>query len=215
MAGVGSGDVDLNAGTIQFHGQELAAGVDHRGFDAFARVGLDQQHHAPTAARAANLSCERAFAAGAFDDAVDCLGGDRRKVAFAEAPLFAHQTAGIGPVGFFEGAAQLLRNFRNARQIVVNLCVPVDVLLENVPVVDGGFPRFAGVTKNETALELREIDAELGPAFATRRQLDGGGATEGRGIVILGAGGNTDHDGFGVTTDVNPVGFALPSRGET
>ena len=133
MAGFGSGDVDLNAGTIQFHGQELAAGVDHRGLDAFARVGLDQQHHAPTAARAADLSGERAFAAGAFDDAVDCLGGDRRKIAFAEAPLFAHQTAGIGPVGFFEGAAQLLRNFRNARQIVVKDMKGLAALLNSAP----------------------------------------------------------------------------------
>ena len=176
--------------------------------------GSIRQHDAATATRTADLSRQSALAAGAFDDAVDRFRGDGRKIALSEAPLFAHQSAGFGPVGFLQSAAKLLRDLRDAREIVVDLRVSVDVFLEDVPIVDGGLARLAGVAKYEAALEFGEIDAQLGAMLAAGRKLDGGGATEGRRIMVLRARGNADHDGFGVAADVDPVGLALPCSRE-
>src|SRR5262245_49634535 len=86
----GSGDGDLDAGTVNFHGQQLAARLGYGLFHALPLVWLDQQHHAAAATRAADLSGKGAFPARSFDDAVDGSGGNRRQVPFAEVPLLAH-----------------------------------------------------------------------------------------------------------------------------
>src|SRR5262245_46545396 len=70
----GSEDGNLHAGTVDFHGQQTAPGVGYGFLHARPRVGLNQHHHPPAAARPANLPREGAFAARAFDNAVNGLG---------------------------------------------------------------------------------------------------------------------------------------------
>ncbi len=103
----------------------------------------------------------------------------------------------------------MLRDFGDAREIVENGFVAVDVRAEDVPIVDGGLARVAGVAEDETTLEFGEIDAELGAALAAGRKLDGRGAAEGRRVVILRAGGDANDDGFGIAANVNPIGLTF------
>src|SRR5207245_2603316 len=50
--------------------------------------------------------------------------------------------------------------------------------------------------------------------FAAGRQLDRRSAAKGRGVMVLGAGGNVDDNGLGVATDVDPIDLALPCSGK-
>src|ERR1700682_4297010 len=96
----------------------------------------------------------------------------------------------------------------------MNPRVAIDVGAKDIPIVYGGLARLTGVAKNQAALKFRKIDAEFGAMLAARREFDGGGATEGRRVVVLRAGGDADHDGFRIAADVDPVGPALSCSGE-
>src|SRR5207244_7581350 len=71
-----------------------------------------------------------------------------------------------------------------------------------------------GVGDDYAALEFVKIDAQFNAVFAARGKFDGRGTTEGGRVMILGASGNIDDDGFCVAADVDPVDLALPRPGE-
>src|SRR5215471_5395786 len=210
-----SGDSDLDAGPVNFHGEKLAASVGNSFLNADPGVRFDQHYYATAAARAANFSRQRAFPARALDDAIDCFRGNCRQIAFAKIPFFAHQAAGFFPIGFLECDAHGLRHFRDALEIGANLLLAVDVRLEYFPVVDARLPRLAGVAKYEAPFEFASVEAQFNTAFATGRKFDSSGAAECRRIVVLRSGGNFDDDPFRVAADVDPIHFALPGRGKT
>src|SRR5262249_10768225 len=158
-SGEGSGDGDLDAGAVNGHGKELAAGIGNGLLDAGPGFRFDQHYYATTAARAADFSRKRAFPACALYDAIDRFRGNRRQIAFAEVPLFAHEAAGFRPIGFLERDAHGLRHFRNTLEIGANLLLAVDVGLEDFPVVDTRLPRLAGVAKHQASFELAGIEA--------------------------------------------------------
>src|SRR5258708_22050893 len=50
--------------------------------------------------------------------------------------------------------------------------------------------------------------------LAAGREFDGSGAAEGLRVMILRSGRDTDHNGFGIAADVDPVDLALSCSGE-
>src|SRR5262249_13655340 len=138
---------------------------------------------------------------------------DRGQIALAEAPLFAHQAADLGPVGPLELAAEFLCHLGDPGEIAKDLFVSVDVVPENIPVIDCRFAGLAGVTEHQATLEFGQGDAEFGAALAAWRQFDRGRSAKRGRVVVLRSGGYVNHDGFGVSADVNPVGLALAGTG--
>src|SRR5580692_4464156 len=143
------GDVDLHAGTVDFHWQDLAAGGSDRGLHSFARVGLNQHHYAAAATCPADLSRESSLPARPCNDAVDRFGGDSREIALSEGPLFSHQPPGIAPVLSFQLALKFQRDLRDTRKVEVHLFVSIDMFLEDIPIVDGRLPRLSRVAEHD------------------------------------------------------------------
>src|SRR2546423_3837765 len=204
---------DLHARAVDFHRQYFPTGLNDGSLNTLSSFRLDQQDHAASTARAADFAGQRAFTATAIHDAVNRSRRDGREVTLAKGPFFAHEAAYLAPVGAFEGAAKKLRDFRDAREVGEHFLVAVDVRAKHVPIIDGGFAGLAGIAEHDSALELGEIDAQFGAALTAGRQLDGRSSAKRRWIMILCAGGDVNNDGFGVTADVNPIGFALARSG--
>src|SRR5258705_3729454 len=93
---------DWDALAVDGNGQTLGTRLTNGLFHTFPGVWFDQEDHTAASARSADLARQRAIATGVVDDPVDGLRRDRGQVSLAEGPLFAHQAAGFGPVGFFE-----------------------------------------------------------------------------------------------------------------
>src|SRR2546422_9060291 len=151
---------------------------------------------------------------GAVDNAVDGLRRDRGQISLAEGPLFLHQAASFGPVGFFECQAHLLSDVGNALQAVLHGELAADVRLVDFPVVYAVLARFPGIADHHTALEFVQVHAQFNAMLTAGWEFDGSGAAEGRRVVILGSGGHIDDDGFGVAADVDPIDLALARSGE-
>src|SRR5215471_2152159 len=210
----GSGDGDLHAGTVDFHGQQTAPRIGYSFLHGGSRLGLDQHHHTAAATRPANLPREGAFTTRAFDNVVDGLGRNGGQVPFAKIPFLAHQTAGLGPIGQLERNAHRLRHFGNPLEVGPHLLLAVDMGLEYLPIVDARLPWFAGVAENQALFELAYVQTQFHSTLAARRQLDRRRSPECGRIVILGTGGHLDDDAFGIAADVDPVHFALARRRE-
>src|SRR5215813_1029164 len=201
-SGGGSGDGDLHAGTVDFHGQQTAPRIGYSFLHGGSRLGLDQHHHTAAATRPANLPGEGALTARALDNAVDGLGRNGGQVPFAKIPFLAHQTAGLGPIGLFERNAHRLRHFGDPLEVGPHLLLAVDMGLEYLPIVDPRLPRFAGVAEHQAFFELSYVQTQFHSALAARWQLDRRRSAACGRIVYPGPRGHLDVRAYGIAADV-------------
>src|SRR5882724_2160291 len=86
-------------------------------------------------------------------------------------------------------------------EIAEDFLVPIDVGFENLPVVDAGLPRRAGICKYETGVDLFRSDRDRLAVDAVGLEMNGAGAAVESRVVVLAPSRDADELGFDVLRD--------------
>ena len=92
-------------------------------------------------------------------------------------------------------------NFNDVLEVAEYPLVAVDVGLEDLPIVDAGLPRRAGVGQNKARLDFFRRDGYGFAVNAVGIEMYRAGSPVKRGIIILAAGGYLDDLGLDILGD--------------
>ena len=94
-----------------------------------------------------------------------------------------------------------MRNGGDAVEVATHLGVAVDMRLGNLPIVDAGIARLAGVGEHDAGGQVARIDGHGFAGDSRRSQFDRTHPTVHGWVIILGAGGHLNDLRFDVLRD--------------
>src|SRR5271165_5988077 len=136
--------------------ERLSATFTNGVLHALPRAFLNQGNNAASSSRTANLCRPCAVLLGHSDQFVDERRGDAWRVRAPQLPFFAQQAFHVVPLPPGERAMHGLRNARNLLKVANHLFIPIDVLLQDLPVVNPRLSRRSGVEKRKALVHFIE-----------------------------------------------------------
>src|SRR5258705_3163444 len=122
--------------TGDLQGQNAPSVVSDGGGHAARGTLLDQKDHASTSACTANLCGPATMLCGHRNQLVDEGCGYTGGIAAAELPFFAKQAGDLVPLCMQKGDVHGAGDLSDSLEIAEDAFVPIDVRLEDFPVVD-------------------------------------------------------------------------------